>query len=378
MKKIIFLIVSLCSVNLLGQTYIDLTQNDTQVQTAITTAVNQPDSNTAYRAGLDSLADDINTLTTSKAPLASPTFTGVVTSPSFIGVLNASDGNPDSVITVDATGIVDISYTGVQGDWVTPLTLSTLVAATANTGGLFRFRLGGSDGNNYAAGYFGVIAEGTWTSTASSRNAGLDFETIALGQNKRRLLIASTGDALFSTANVDTSFLITVDGNLYTEGLGSGTGVPLVRVANTDQIVEDANVSATEFSYLNGVTSAIQTQLDGKIDTLTYNWGIVDTVIVGDLPGWKVPFNIIVIKVSAYTDANTTSFNIQERAAATPNTAGDSLFVLSMVASTTGLDSTSFTGSGGANFAADTWIVPKITATGDVAIFSISVRYIKQ
>jgi len=41
--------------------------------------------------------------------------------------------------------------------------------------------------------------------------------------------------------------------------------------------IGSGNVSDTEFDYLNGVTSAIQTQLDGKQATLTNGYGISGT-----------------------------------------------------------------------------------------------------
>ena len=107
----------------------------------------------------------------------------------------------------------------------------------------------------------------------------------------------------------------------------------------------------------------------------TWNWGVMDTVITGDLVGYKVPFAITITSVSAYTDANTTTFNLEERAAATPNVAGTDVFDSDMVAVAASLDSTSFTNAG---FAANTWICPTISATGDVARFGITVTYIKQ
>jgi len=135
------------------------------------------------------------------------------------------------------------------------------------------------------------------------------------------------------------------------------------------------NTTETKLAFVLDDTTTWNALVSHVPDTLTWNWGIMDTVVTGDLPGWKVPFAITIVKVSTYTDANTTTFNLEERAAATPNTAGTDMFGTDMVAVNTSLDSTSFTNAG---FAKDTWMVPNISATGDVAIWSVTVRYIKQ
>lgn len=109
-------------------------------------------------------------------------------------------------------------------------------------------------------------------------------------------------------------------------------------------------------------------------DTLSYTWGIMDTVTTGALPGWKVPNNITITEISAYTDANTTTFNLEERAETTPNTAGTDVMGSDLVADNDQQETGTFS-----NAAIDRndWLVPTVSATGDVAIFSITVRYVK-
>lgn len=109
-------------------------------------------------------------------------------------------------------------------------------------------------------------------------------------------------------------------------------------------------------------------------DTLTFSWGIMDTVTTGDLPGWKVPYNITLLELSSFTDANTTTFNLEERAETTPNTAGTDVLASDQVADNDQQEATSFSN---AAIAKDTWLVPSISATGDVALLSITVRYVK-
>lgn len=109
-------------------------------------------------------------------------------------------------------------------------------------------------------------------------------------------------------------------------------------------------------------------------DTLSYSWGIMDTTTVGALPGWKVPNNITITEISAYTDANTCTFNLEERGETTPNTAGTDVMSSDLVADNDQQETGTFSN---AAIARNAWLVPTISATGDVAIFSITVRYVK-
>jgi len=117
------------------------------------------------------------------------------------------------------------------------------------------------------------------------------------------------------------------------------------------------------------------TNLYHVVDTLEMSWGVVDTVYVEDLPGKKCPFDLTIIEIAGYTDANTTTFNIEERAETTPNTSGTDAMASDLVADNNQQESTSFDN---ANFDQNDWMVPSISATGDVAVFGITVRYVKQ
>lgn len=152
--------------------------------------------------------------------------------------------------------------------------------------------------------------------------------------------------------------------------------------ADTTGLWSQINTQIEDWIDTNSDTSIYtQTEMDsllalaGRVDTLCYSWGIMDTVITGDLIGYKVESNITIVKVSAYTDANTVTFNLEERVATTPNTAGTDAMASDLVADTDQQEQTSFSN---ANFAKNTWICPTISATGDVARFGVTVWYIKQ
>lgn len=143
-----------------------------------------------------------------------------------------------------------------------------------------------------------------------------------------------------------------------------------------DDSIDDAHINwgtgANQVST-DDITEG-STNLYNMPDTLTQWWGLMDTVIVEDLPGWKVPYDITIIEIAGYTDANTTTFNVEERAEGTPNTAGTDAMASDLVADNDQQEQTSFDNAG---FAKDTWMVPTISATGDVSKFNITVRYVK-
>src|SRR3990167_2359233 len=167
------------------------------------------------------------------------------------------------------------------------------------------------------------IAAHTVEGTANNQ-----FMHYDLGNGWTALSASVTGDSLFKAyTNLPTATTI---GTAYIYRVG-GTDVTDADVADNITItnisqVGDITATAAEINYTTDVTSNIQAQFKGKADTLAYHWGVMDTVTVGDLIAYKVESNITIIKVSTYGTTDSVRFNIQERAATPPNTAGDSLF----------------------------------------------------
>ena len=125
-----------------------------------------------------------------------------------------------------------------------------------------------------------------------------------------------------------------------------------------------------------GTINAVAVYDDGVLlpDRTTWDWGVMDSIVVGDLVGYKVPYDITITKVSTYCDVGTVTFNIEERAAATPNTTGTDVFAAEFIAPTTGLDSTSFTN---ADLDEGDWINIDISARGGGVLnrFGVTVAY---
>ncbi len=138
-------------------------------------------------------------------------------------------------------------------------------------------------------------------------------------------------------------------------------------------LLDDSLTVKMNRSEMTGYSTTAHTHID-LFDTLSISWGVLDTTYTGSLTGWKVPNDITITEISAYTDANTVTFNIEERAETTPNSAGTDVIGSDLVADTNQEETSTFTN---ATIAKNTWLVPTISATGDVSIFTISVRYIK-
>ena len=143
----------------------------------------------------------------------------------------------------------------------------------------------------------------------------------------------------------------------------------------SNRINAKVDISDIDVNYTYYNTDEVDSLLTLITDTLTYTWSLLDTVIVQAFPSWKVPYNITLLEIAAYTDANTTTFNIEERAATTPNSAGTDAISSDLVADNNQQLTSTFSN---ASFAKGTWVTPTISATDDVAIFSITIKYIKE
>lgn len=110
-------------------------------------------------------------------------------------------------------------------------------------------------------------------------------------------------------------------------------------------------------------------------DTLSVSIGAMDTVLTGDYPGWKVPNNITITEVSAYTNSGTVTFNIEERGETTPNTAGTDVMTSDLVADTDQQETTTFSN---ATLDKNDWMALVITSiTGDPTLFGVTIYYVK-
>lgn len=185
-------------------------------------------------------------------------------------------------------------------------------------------------------------------------------------------------DSVNTKQNADADLTDLADGSLTLSKVG-GLQDSLTAKANTawfaisPTLIDDSIAVKMNRSEMTSYSTTTHTHID-FFDTLSISWGVLDTTYTGSLSGWKVPNDITITEISAYTDANTVTFNIEERAETTPNTAGTDVIGSDLVADTNQEETSTFTN---ATIAKNSWLVPTISATGDVSIFTISVRYIK-
>lgn len=177
----------------------------------------------------------------------------------------------------------------------------------------------------------------------------------------------------------DGSTLYFVDNNDGGSGESNPDSVTYAgRVMPVDSLVRKEDIVGDTSDYtvaqMDSILALAEQADNIYYDTLSYSWGIMDTVTTGDLPGWKVPNNITITEISAYTDANTVTFNLEERGETTPNTAGTDVMSSDLVADNDQQETGTFSN---ATIDRNDWLVPTVSATGDVAIFSITVRYVK-
>ena len=189
--------------------------NETELEILDGATISTNELNTLASIGSDSVATQLAT----KAPLASPALTGTAT-----GVNLTLSGN---LIVNGTTTTVATTNTTVSDNM---LELNTGSSSNANDCGIVIER--GSTGDN------AIIA---WD---ESNDRFIVGTTTATG--------ASTGDLTIAAGKLEVSGIVIGSADINEAEL---------------EILDGATVSTTELNYVDGVTSAIQTQLDSKLAT---------------------------------------------------------------------------------------------------------------
>jgi len=223
------------------------------------------------------------------AALSGATFTGNISIPTAITFEGATANDFETTIQVtDPTADRTITIPDVGGTLVT----------TGDTGSVTNTMLAGSIANDKLAGSIAndklsnsaITINGTSTSLGGSRTLGTD--DVSEGTTNKYFTDERAQDAIATAiaAGTHTNITITYDdstnkftfvgANTYSDenaqdAIGNAVGTGLSYNDTTGAISVDTatiqarvtDVSDTEIGYLNGVTSAIQTQLDSKFAT---------------------------------------------------------------------------------------------------------------
>ena len=197
----------------------------------------------------ESTASSLATTVGNKAPKADPTFTGTVTLPlSTSGyVTTNSSGVISSVATVPNSGLTNSKVTVGTTDISLGASSTTLAGLTSVTSTSFTGALTGNAS---------TVTDGVYTTGTYSNPAWIT----GLGWSK----ISSTPTTL-SGYGITDSITSTTAASTYAP-IAAPTFTGTVTLPSTTSI---GNVSSTEIGYVDGVTSAIQTQLDAKLASST-------------------------------------------------------------------------------------------------------------
>jgi len=136
-------------------------------------------------------------------------YVGINAGKMFMGSANGlSSGN----LVVDASGNVGIGTTGpsvpleVGGNINRPLMIVRQTPAVLDTRNLIDFRMHNSADSQVSAGYIGVGAEGTWSTTSSTRDGYVLFSPVLDGTTVERMRITSTGNVGIGTTSPTSNF----------------------------------------------------------------------------------------------------------------------------------------------------------------------------
>ena len=180
--------------------------------------------------------------------------------------LNNVDNTADAdkpVSTATATAL-----SGKQATLVSRTNIKTINGESVLGSG--NITVSGSGGVTTIEGLDGAINLAAGSNVTITDNG---TDTITIAASSGGVTDGDKGDITVSASGATW----TIDNGVVTDGKLS-TGIDAAKLA-------DGSVSNTEFQYLNGVSSAIQTQLDGKVDENAAITGATKTKITYDAKG---------------------------------------------------------------------------------------------
>ena len=197
----------------------------------------------------------------------------------------------------------------------------------------------------------GTVTSGTWNGGVISPTYG------GTGvNNSTRTLTISTNAGTISFTNPTTTLTVANTASVS----GTNTGDVVLASPNSGLDLSNQTLSmGTPTTVSNTSTNSVTTNshTHALSTKRTYTW-VINTPGVGGIAGPRIPSNGTVVRVDSYvTAATSATFNIQQRS--TIGTTGTNVLSASMVATTTGVSSSSFSDS---SLTAGNWLWIQISA----------------
>ena len=194
--------------------------------------------------------------------------------------INALDSNHDSAISQLTTDIANsFRYTTISGDT-------------------------GSDTVDSASGSLAIVGDTSLSTTVSGNRVVIDHSVTGATD------VDNSGNTFVQDVTMDSAGHVTALAS--TAVAITNTDISAGAAINAEKI-HDGTVSNTEFGYLNGVTSAIQTQIDAIIATvypvgsvyLNYSSSTNPATLFG-VGSWSLMYNRVIIGAGSSYGLNTT------------------------------------------------------------------------
>ncbi len=164
---------------------------------------------------------------------------------SYITALAIDDSQQVGIGTTTPSALLNLESSSTSA-----LLIANRTNAVDGTKNLIDFKLDASDDNSYSAGSIGVEAEGTWSSTAGTRDGSIIFRPSVNGTDTTAVTIDSNSDIILAQTGGQSSDIkgdIT-DSQLTIKGGSAGAGVQLFGSTYTNYagaLYLDATASST-------------------------------------------------------------------------------------------------------------------------------------
>lgn len=278
-------------------------------------------------------------------------------------------------VLVSGTNIKTINSTTILGS-------GDLAVATAAQGALADSALQSGDNISLLTNDAGYLVSVNWDDIGGTQS---DVNVSGFTNDAGYLISYTETDTLSDVtgrgASTTDSVTSTVTGsseNITLAGTGSGTALEITRGGSGDHIdagsgdfVVDSsgNVEAPDYT-ITGITNSVKTQLETKV----FSFVLDSPTALDSIPlGVMSLLGATILAVEAFTDAGTATFQLEERAAATPTVAGTDIMTSELVAATTPASATVFDNDG---IAAENKLQLEISAvTGSPTKLNVFIKY---